>query len=394
MENGATSCDVTKRAGAAERGRDGQSEPDAYFCYTSAPASGKVPGMSVDLAKPHHIKGHDFLGNPVEELKTTPSQLSLFQTTFAPSSSSSIELYDAMPKYFASPKEMERQRRENGGQFLETLKRNFVHRGVGYELFIRPARIATKDGEEREYYPTKREHLIEQALRKLATNPLNGIYLGGNLAVQFSLSELRRELERTGHGLSYGSLMEGLHVNSATQLTLRTGDGKNVIAAAIFPTLMHASREQWQRDPKDTKCYVKFHPLVTLSVEELSYRELNYETMMKLDRLLSYYLFHRMSHLYVQAAYDKPYTILLSTLVRDAGMVNSPNPSDNVKRVRRSLQELQDKRVIMYWSEEVTRGENNRILEVKFSLFPSPQFKDDVIKANLHHRQLLAAASR
>jgi hypothetical protein len=48
----------------------------------------------------------------------------------------------------------------------------------------------------------------------------------------------------------------------------------------------------------------------------------------------------------------------------------------------------------MYWSEEVTRGENNRILEVKFSLFPSPQFKDDVIKANLHHRQLLAAASR
>ena len=350
--------------------------------------------MTSYVTPPLAIKGHDFQGNPVEELKTTPTQLSLFQSAFAPSSSSSIELYDAMPKYFASPKEMANLRQENGGQFLDTLKRSFMHRGGSYELVIRPARIAARGGHEREFYPSKREHLIEQALRKLAMNPLNGIYLGGSLAVQFSLSELRRELERTGHGLSYGSLMEGLQINTSTQLTLRTGDGRHVIAATIFPTLMHASRAQWQRDPKDTKCYVKFHPLVTVSVEELSYRELNYETLMKLDRLLSHYLFNRLSHLYVQADYDKPYSILLSTLLRDAGMVSSPQPSDNVKRVRRSLQELKDQNVILFWSEEITRGDNNRIIDVKFSLVPSPQFKDDAIQANQHQRQLLAAVNR
>lgn len=350
--------------------------------------------MARRLPTPSHIKGHDFQGNPVEELKTTPDQLSLFQSSLAPGASSTIELYDAMPKFFASPKEMEGLRRKNGGQFLDTLSRDFVHRGTEYAMAIRPARIAASDGEEREFYPTKREDLIEQALRKLAVNPANGIYLGGNLAVQFSLSELRRELERTGHGLSYASLMQGLQINNATHVTLAAKEGKTVIAAPIFPILMHANREQWLQNPNDAKCYVKFHPLVTVSVEELSCRQMNYDALMRLDRALSYYLFRRMSHLYVQADYDKPYSIRLSTLVRDNGMAASAYPSDNVKRVRRTLQELRDKEVILYWEEDVTRGKNNRIVDATFSLYPTPLFKDDAIQANQQQQKLRELAAK
>ena len=328
------------------------------------------------------IKGHDFQGNPVEEFRTSPDQLSLFQNALPPGTSSTMELYDAMPKFFASTKQMESIRRKNGGQFLDTLTHPFSHRSEEYVLVIRPARLSDKNGEEREFYPTKREDLIEQALRQLSTNPANGIYLGGSFAVQFSMSELRRELERTGHGMTYASLMQGLQVNNATHATLATKDGTTVISSTIFPMLMHASRERWEKNPMETKCYVKFHPLVTVSVDNSTNRLMNYDALMSLDRTLSHYLFKRMSHLYLQADYDKPYCIGMRTLMRDAGMVYSTYPSDDLKRVRRTLKEFKDKDVIMYWEEEITRLANNRIADVKLSLFPTLQFKDDTIKAN------------
>lgn len=336
------------------------------------------------------IRGHDFQGNPVEELITTPDQLSLFQGIRAVGSSSTIELYDAMPKCFPSNKEMEALRRKNGGNFLETLSRTFMHRGEEYQLTIRPARIQDA-GVEREYYPTQREDLIEQALRKLATNPKNGIYLSGNLAVQFSLSELSRELERTGHGMSYKSLKQGLEINNATHVTLSGNAGKPVVKSAIFPVFIHANRTQWEESPSTAKCYVKFHPLVTLSVEELSQRQLDYETMMQFRYVLSYWLFKRMSHLYVFADFTKPYSIALTTIVRDSDMVPSTNPSDNLKRVRRTLDEFVERRVIICFDEKITRGPNNRIVDVVFHLVPTPEFKDHAIAANQQQQRLRQA---
>lgn len=348
--------------------------------------------MSRGFTEVAQIRGHDFQGNPVEELITTPDQLSLFQRLQTSGSSSTIELYDAMPKSFPSNKEMEALRRKNGGYYLETLSRKFMHRGEEYQLTIRPARVQD-DGTEREFYPTQREDLIEQALRKLATNPKNGIYLSGNLAVQFSLSELSRELERTGHGMSYRSLKQGLEINNATHISLTGKAGKPVISSTIFPVFIHANRTQWEESPSTAKCYVKFHPLVTLSVEELSHRQLDYETMMQFRYALSYWLFKRVSHLYVFADYTKPYSISLTTIVRDSDMVPSANPSDNLKRVRRTLEEFVERRVLMCFDEKVTRGPNNRIVDVVFQLVPTPEFKDHAIKANQHQQRVRQLAA-
>ena len=336
-----------------------------------------------------HIKGHDFQGNPVEELRTSPAQLSLFQSLLPAGASSTIELYDAMPKVFASPKEMESLRQKNGGQFLDTLTRSFKHRQEEYVLTVRPARIRSKTGEEREYYPTKREDVIEQAARKLSTNPKNGIYLGGELAVQCSFSELRRELERTGHGMTYENLMLGLQVNHLTSIPLATNDGKKLISSTIFPTLMCASREDWEKNPQNAKCYIKFHPLVTVSVDELTNRQMNYDVHMKLKRSLSRWLHRRISHLYRQADFFNPYHINLTTLVDDSKLLNSAYASDNLKQVRLTLQEFKDTDLIIDWNEEVTRGPNNSILDVKFVLCPTPQFKDDTIAANQQQQRSL-----
>ena len=74
------------------------------------------------------VRGKDLQGNVVILDKTHPTQLALFQT-FLPEEdaedkySNTIELYDAIPKYFSNPKIMEAMR-ENG-KYLQHLSASF-----------------------------------------------------------------------------------------------------------------------------------------------------------------------------------------------------------------------------------------------------------------------------
>jgi hypothetical protein len=48
---------------------------------------------------------------------------------------------------------------------------------VDYELTIKPARLIDKSGNEKEYYPSYQEELVEEALKKIAADRLNGVFL-------------------------------------------------------------------------------------------------------------------------------------------------------------------------------------------------------------------------
>jgi hypothetical protein len=78
-------------------------------------------------------------GKVISMTVTMPDQLSLFRTFLpaedADSYSNTIELYDAMPKYFSSKKRMAEERQ--GGIFLKSLKRRFRHRGAYYSGFTK-----------------------------------------------------------------------------------------------------------------------------------------------------------------------------------------------------------------------------------------------------------------
>jgi hypothetical protein len=133
-------------------------------------------------------------GKVITLTKTRPAQLSLFGEFLPPEArdtySNTLELYDAIPKYFSSKKSMAKLRRD--GIFLKSLKRRFRHRDQYYELVIKPARVMDKDGQEKEYYPSHQEEIVEEALKKLACDRLNGVFLnqwfgqksGGDSAVR------------------------------------------------------------------------------------------------------------------------------------------------------------------------------------------------------------------
>ncbi|MGI8545365.1 MAG: hypothetical protein ACR2MD_18060 [Aridibacter sp.] len=122
--------------------------------------------------------------------KSKPIQLKLLEL-INPSEkdySNTIELYDFIPKYVWGKAERIQ------GKFLEPIEREFNCRGQSYQVRIAPARIKDADGISRDYFPGKREELVEDALRKIATAG-QGIFLDDEAGVTFTLYQLQQELK-------------------------------------------------------------------------------------------------------------------------------------------------------------------------------------------------------
>ena len=109
---------------------------------------------------------------------------------------------------------------------------------------------------------------------------------------------------------------------------------------------------------------------------------------MLLRNQLSRYLFKRLSHNYTQASWDKPYQILLSTIIRDSALVNYSRTRDQERYVDIALDELigeeEQKKpyVLMHYEKSVRRGPRNKIEDVLYTLIPSHEFTAQMKKAN------------
>jgi len=336
----------------------------------------------IAAATTDHVKGKDINGQMVILERTQPRQLSLFQT-FLPDEerySNTIDLYDALPKYFSNHTIMRSLRQS--GQYLPVLKREIEHKGAMYVLHVRPARIVYPNGEEMEYYPTHREELVEEALRKIACDRLKGVYLDDGAGVQFTLYGLSKELKERGHDINKSDLVESLKICNLTNVSIQTADGKAIIQSPIFPTLLIANRQDWLAAPQDTKCYVQFNPLVTACINHLTYRQFNYILYMEYTHRLSRWLYKRLAHNYVQASLIHPYTNKLSTILRHSGTHQSERGANNLREVKKALEELHRKRVLMQYETEILRGKYNRLVDAKYTLYPDMDFITEVKRAN------------
>ncbi|HEY5864672.1 MAG TPA: hypothetical protein VI542_03835 [Candidatus Tectomicrobia bacterium] len=341
-----------------------------------------MPEHNISAVKIGRVKGKDVNGNVVTLERTHPRQLALFQTFVSDEDrySNTIELYDAVPKYFSNPKLMASLRKD--GKFLLALTREFEHKGERYTLHVRPARLIYKNGDQKEYYPSPREELVEEALRKIACDRLKGVYLDDAAGVQFTLYELKKELRERGHDINSVDLVESLKICNLTNISIQTADGKAIIQSPIFPTLLIASREDWLAEPKQAKCYVQFNPLVTACINRITYRQFDYILYMTYKHRLSRWLYKRLAHNYVQAGVLTPYTIRLSTILRDSGSHQSERGKDNRKRVEEALEELKEKRVLIRYEAEILRGQRAKVLDAKYILYPDMDFITEVKRAN------------
>jgi hypothetical protein len=322
----------------------------------------------------------------IDDYKSTkPIQLQLFEMVLPSEKdySNTIELYDFIPKYVWGRVERIQEK------FLEPVEREFECRGARYRVRIAPARVQDQDGISRDYFPGKREELVEDALRKLATEG-QGIFLNDEAAVTFTLYQLQQELKRTGHTYSITQLKEALMVCVSTTLHLTDENGQAMLASSMFDMIGLQTREDWEGQGEKAKAFVRFNGLVTSSIRNNTFRQFNYEVSMGYQNIISRQLHKRMSHHFTQASIAHPYTIHLSTVIRDFGLTAYEKLSHNLRDVETALKEMVLKDVLLKYELDKIPDKNrgNKIADVKLILYPHPKFSSEVVNANKKQREL------
>ena len=314
-----------------------------------------------------------------EYRQTSPAQLDMFQLLLPDEQrfSNTIELYDFIPKYVWGKVE-----RVNG-KFLDSLKREFECRGRRYKVTITPASIERKQGDERYHYPSMREELVEDALRKFASEG-QGLFLDDQAGVTFSLYQLQRELARNGHSYSKDELKDALMICAKTHLVVTSEDGSAVLVSSLFETLGLQTREDWRGQGQKTKAFVRFNSLVTQGIRNKTFRLFNYETSMTYKSVIARQLHKRMAHHFTQASLINHYTIMLTTMIRDFGITSYGWISQNLRNVQKALDEMKEKQVVLSYEVHKTLDVNqrNKLIDARIVITPHPKFTNEVMHAN------------
>ena len=292
--------------------------------------------------------------------------------------SQSIELYDFMPKYFWG----KAKRDENGN--LPILVREFSCREVKRKLRVHPAGIVVNEAtnEAKYFYLGRREEVVEEVLRKLAIE--SGAFYDGQTGVSFTIGQIRRELAQHNHSYSYYEVVESLNILALTKIELiNPGEKKASVIFSPIETLGLSG------DGDETQSYVVFSTLVTEAIKGLHFRLYNYEQVMSYRSVVARLLHKRMAHHYKQASITNKYRIYLSTVIRDFGLTPQKSLGDNLREVRKSLQEMIDKNVLLNYeiTDKVIDPKTNKLIDVMLELQPSVYFESDTKKANFFQTQ-------
>ena len=355
--------------------------------------------MSSALAL-EHIKSQKKFAKSFAEGHFNNRQLILFQTPFANTSeeknrvSNTIELWDNVPRYSISQLTMNKRRDDTG--HLGLLEISFNYRQASLKAIIQPALIQEeKNGVKStvSYYPSANEELIEEALRKIATIQQMGFHEAMKRSgVIFTLYQLREELKRRGHSRTYYEIIKSLTILSSSIIEIHGVDmqhnksyGKR---SAYFPAVTWVNQADLSEDP-NAKWHVEFHPLVTESIDKLSYRQFNYQQLMSHSTQLARWLHKYLVTKYTMASKMKPFEMRYSTIKRDSAMLSGYKVERQaIAACDFSMEELKTQKIAHEIKRQATTGLRGKIIDVVYTISPTHDFVAEVKTANARQGQL------
>jgi hypothetical protein len=332
---------------------------------------------------------------PVADDAFASRQLSLFQGFLANTDdqrealSNAVDLWDSIPRYSVSRARMGAMRTTEG--FLPVMELPFNYRGRSLSATIYPAQVKTKDGKRVSFYPSAREELIEHALRKISAEQHSGFfdeptYRSG---ARFSLHQLRKELEQQGHSLRYDELIEGLDILSlsAIEIVATNDDGDEAFARSTYlAALTGVKRKDYESD-RDKRWIAQFHPLVTQSIDQVTYRQFNYQRLMRCSTQLARWLISQLVLKYTQAAMLNSFEMRYSTIKRDSALLSGYKlERQAVAALDSAWAELKTLGALARITKDEQRGPRSKLEDVSYILYPSAEFAAEQKAANRRQR--------
>ena len=361
--------------------------------------------MCVDMkTRENYSKAVNMIPSRDRMVATRPRQLDLFHQWINGdhSFSQGIRILDTAPLYVYGKQDKYREH----GKYLRILERTSHVDGVEYTYRIKPARIVDQDGEEKEYYPGKIEDLVEMALRKIAFDG-GGVSIGGFYGVEYTPYEVRTLLKSLGHTYSHSQIAYAIKKLGGARYDLSFPRGDKI---AVIEDIQYLGISGHQLDgdripnPKE-KSYVLFSPFVTQSVNELRTRRFNINRCMSYKNAGAKWLEMKLSLHFLQAGPSNPYTVNLTSLVRDSNIGQGlplrrqhqywVDIMDEMQATEEQMKPGKDPNKVgpigMLRQKKVFTqkpGTKRKILkEVTFTIFPSSKFTKEMIESNqMAHR--------
>ncbi|WP_295386331.1 hypothetical protein [uncultured Thiodictyon sp.] len=302
--------------------------------------------------------------------------------------SNALDLWDSIPRYVVSRQQQEKWRKT--GTFPLLVEVQFRYRGHDLNVAIQPCAIKGRDGIVRNYLPGASEELIEDVLRKIATEKDYGYYDASERSsgVVFTLYMVRKELALRGHTRSYDEIVLSLEIMARCTVITETADkkGKGFTSHSnILKDMLRVSKDTLASAP-NAKWSARFHTLASRAFDDLTYRQFNYARLMSHKTQLARWFNKVLSLKYLNANILNCFEIRLSTIARDSGLLGAyGRPRDALVAVDEAFAELtncQPPLLTRTPDKHIIYGEHRKIEDVVYTLYPSREFVAEIKAAS------------
>ena len=221
-------------------------------------------------------------------------------------------IYDIMPKYVIYTERGVDLRKLPMQELI--INRQFKEDGINYNLEIQPAVIKIKEGDPEkeikpEYstiYANHEVEVIEDCLRKMAVDGrIKCDLVQGCIQIEFTLYQLFRELERTGHYRNYKRIKAALAVAKSCGIELswtEGGESCKIYKSGLFQSLWRKGTDPDKEEDlalhkgKNHKYLLRFHELMTADVLKHDQQQINYSFLQYLGNNLQKWFYRRLCY--------------------------------------------------------------------------------------------------
>ncbi len=214
--------------------------------------------------------------------------------------SNTVEVWESIPKYFFTSKQVEKLRTADG--LAKPYQWKYEYNGIPCAVEIQPALIKQEGGGYMAFFPSVTEEFVEEALKKIITNQNYGIHDPNKVEtwVRFSLGMVQRELEEKGRERNCNQIKHAIEVMSKCIVTLYK-EGREIWTGSILQDLVTVDREKYL---SDTGAYhiARLPLFISHSINRLDYRQFNYDRLMSCNEQLTRWIYKRLINRFKQAS--------------------------------------------------------------------------------------------